>query len=201
MTQAIDRSDLPALLGSRICHDLISPIGAISNGVELLLMDGTAKGPEITLVAESVAHANARIRFFRVAFGQTWKDQRIGLAEIRSILSDLAPGSRTTVDWISPPDLSRRETKLAFLCLLCLESALGQGGQIAVERGEVRWTVTGTSQRLRIDPTLWETLSNPQAGAEIGAGQVQFLLVPEEVARQHRRLTVEISETEIRLTF
>lgn len=196
-----EKHDLSALLGSRICHDLISPIGAISNGVELLLMDGTAKGPEITLVAESVAHANARIRFFRVAFGQTWKDQRIGLAEIRSILSDLAPGSRTTVDWISPPDLSRRETKLAFLCLLCLESALGQGGQIAVERGEVRWTVTGTSQRLRIDPTLWETLSNPQAGAEIGAGQVQFLLVPEEVARQHRRLTVEISETEIRLTF
>lgn len=196
-----EKHDLSALLGSRICHDLISPIGAISNGVELLLMDGTAKGPEITLVAESVAHANARIRFFRVAFGQTWKDQRIGLAEIRSILSDLAPGSRTTVDWISPPDLSRRETKLAFLCLLCLESALGQGGRIAVERGEVRWTVTGTSQRLRIDPTLWETLSNPQAGAEIGAGQVQFLLVPEEVARQHRRLTVEISETEIRLTF
>ena len=196
-----EKHDLSALLGSRICHDLISPIGAISNGVELLLMDGTAKGPEITLVAESVAHANARIRFFRVAFGQTWKDQRIGLAEIRSILSDLAPGSRTTVDWISPPDLSRRETKLAFLCLLCLESALGQGGRIAVERGEVRWTVTGTSQRLRIDPTLWETLSNPQAGAEIGAGHVQFLLVPEEVARQHRRLTVEISETEIRLTF
>ena len=196
-----EKHDLNALLGSRICHDLISPIGAISNGVELLLMDGTAKGPEITLVAESVAHANARIRFFRVAFGQTWKDQRIGLAEIRSILSDLAPGSRTTVDWISPPDLSRRETKLAFLCLLCLESALRQGGRIAVERGEVRWTVTGTSQRLRIDPTLWETLSNPQAGAEIGAGQVQFLLVPEEVARQHRRLTVEISETEIRLTF
>ena len=41
----------------------------------------------------------------------------------------------------------------------------------------------------------------PQAEAEIGAAQVQFLLVPEEIARQHRRLTVEISETEIRLTF
>ena len=196
-----DKPDIAALLGSRICHDLISPIGAISNGVELLLMDGAARGPEMTLVAESVAHANARIRFFRVAFGQTSKDQRIGLAEIRSILADLAQGNRTTVDWISGADLSRRETKLAFLCMLCLETALGQGGRITVERGETRWTVTGTAPRLRIDPDLWEALSNPQAETDIGAGQVQFLLVPEEVARQHRRLTVEISETEIRLTF
>lgn len=196
-----NKPDITALLGSRICHDLISPIGAISNGVELLLMDNVAKGPEMTLVAESVANANARIRFFRVAFGQTTKDQRIGLAEIRGILADLARGSRTIVDWNTPTDLSRRETKLAFLCMLCLESALGQGGRLTVERGESRWTVAGSAPRLRIDPKLWEALSNPQAEVEIGASQVQFLLVPEEVARQHRRLTVEISETEIRLTF
>lgn len=196
-----NKPDITALLGSRICHDLISPIGAISNGVELLLMDNVAKGPEMTLVAESVANANARIRFFRVAFGQTTKDQRIGLTEVRGILADLARGSRTMVDWNTPTDLSRRETKLAFLCMLCLESALGQGGRLAVDRGESRWTVTGTAPRLRIDPKLWEVLSNPQTEVEIGASQVQFLLVPEEVARQHRRLTVEINETEIRLTF
>ncbi|WP_430463279.1 histidine phosphotransferase family protein [Tabrizicola sp.] len=197
----LDKPDLSALLGSRICHDLISPIGAISNGVELMLMDGAAKGPEMTLVAESVAHANARIRFFRVAFGQTSKDQRIGAAEVKGILADLARGSRMTVDWLTPVDLSRRECKLAFLCILCLETALGQGGRITVERGEARWTVSGSAARLRVDATLWEALSNPAAGADIGPAQVQFLLVPDEVARQHRRLTVELSETEIRLTF
>lgn len=196
-----DKPDVSALLGSRICHDLISPIGAISNGVELLLMDGTAKGPEMALVSESVAHANARIRFFRVAFGQTSKDQRIGQAEITGLLADMARGGRVAIDWQSPADLSRRETKLAFLALMCLETALTHGGRITVERGESRWTVIGTGPRLRIDPHLWESLSNPLSEAEIGPGQVQFLLVPEEVARQHRRLTVEISPTEIRLTF
>ena len=40
-----DKPDLAALIGSRICHDLISPIGAIGNGVELLMMDGAAKTP------------------------------------------------------------------------------------------------------------------------------------------------------------
>lgn len=196
-----DKPDIAALLGSRICHDLISPIGAIGNGVELLLMEGVAKGPEMALVSESVAHANARIRFFRVAFGQTSKDQRIGLSEITSILSDMAQGGRVTVQWASQADLSRRETKLAFLCILCLETALSQGGRIMVDRDETRWTVTGSGPRLRIDPVLWETLSNPLAEADIGPAQVQFLLVPDEVARQHRRLTVAISETEVRLTF
>lgn len=197
----LDKPDVSALLGSRICHDLISPIGAISNGVELLLMDGAARSPEMTLVAESVAHANARIRFFRVAFGQTSKDQRIGVGEIKGILADMARGSRMVVEWVSPADLSRRETKLAFLCILCLETALGQGGRISVERGETRWTLTGSAPRLRLDPPLWEALSHPAAGAEIGPGQVQFLLVPDEVARQHRRLTVELTPEQIRLTF
>ena len=69
-----DKPDLAALIGSRICHDLISPIGAIGNGVELMMMDGTAKTPELALIAESVANANARIRYFRVAFGSAGAD-------------------------------------------------------------------------------------------------------------------------------
>ena len=67
-----DQTDLAALLGSRICHDLISPIGAIGNGVELLMMEGGTPSPELVLIAESVAAANARIRFFRLAFG-VWR--------------------------------------------------------------------------------------------------------------------------------
>jgi histidine phosphotransferase ChpT len=196
-----DKPDTAALIGSRICHDLISPIGAISNGVELLVMDGATMGAEMTLVAESVAHAKARIRFFRVAFGQTAKDQRIGVTEVRSILGDMARGTRLTVDWTSPAELSRRETKLAFLLILCLETAMGTGGQIQVFRDDSRWHLTATSPKLRVDPKLWETLSNPAAGAEIGPALVQFLLAPEEVARQHRRLTVELNEAEIRLSF
>ena len=112
-----DKPDLVALLGSRICHDLISPIGAISNGVELLMMDGSTMGPEIALISESVANANARIRFFRVAYGISGADQRIGKAEVVSILSDLTRGGRLTIDWRGPADLPRREVKLAFLLI------------------------------------------------------------------------------------
>ena len=78
------RPDLAALIGSRICHDLISPIGAISNGVELMEMTQTDMGPEFELISESVANANARVRLFRIAFGAADPGIEIASAEIVS---------------------------------------------------------------------------------------------------------------------
>jgi len=197
-----DKPDLIALLGSRICHDLISPIGAIGNGVELLMMDGSVAGPEMALIAESVANANARIRYFRVAFGATGSvDQRIGQSEVVSILSDLSRGGRLGYDWKGPADLPRREVKLAFLLIQCLETAMAYGGRITADRIEGRWQISGQAPKLKVDPDLWELLSNPAAPAEVGPAQVHFALVPEEINRQHRRLTVDIRPTEIRLSF
>lgn len=196
-----ERADLAALIGSRICHDLISPIGAIGNGVELLLLDGTSQTPELALVSESVAQASARIRFFRLAFGAASTDQRIGQAEVTGLLADLMRGSRHSVDWSSAADLSRREVKVVLLAILCLESALPLGGRIRVEQGDTRWTVGGEGPRLRVDTALWDGLSRPVPGAEVPPAQVQFLILPEEIARQHRRLTVDIRPEAVRLSF
>lgn len=196
-----DKPDLVALLGSRICHDLISPIGAISNGVELLMMDGATMGPEIALISESVSNANARIRFFRVAFGTAGTDQRIGRPEVMSILSDITRGGRLSIDWRGSADLPRREVKLAFLLIQCLESAMAFGGRITVDRLDGRWTLLAEAAKLKLDADLWEMLSNPAAKTDLTPAQVHFALVPDEVHRQSRRLSADIGPTEIRLTF
>jgi histidine phosphotransferase ChpT len=63
-------TDLSFLIASRICHDLINPIGAIHNGLELMtLSQSTAKGIEFDLVQASANDARARVEFFRLAFG------------------------------------------------------------------------------------------------------------------------------------
>lgn len=196
-----EKPDLAALVGSRICHDLISPIGAIGNGVELMLMDPGSKGPEMALITESVAHANARIRFFRIAFGAAGPDQRIGRNEVTAVISDMTHGGRVTIDWISPADLPRRDVKLVFLLILCLETALPYGGRIAIDRSDTRWSLQASAAKMKLDPGLWECLINAAAPAEIGPAQVQFLLVPEEISRQHRRLTTELAENRISLSF
>lgn len=196
-----EKPDLAALIASRICHDLISPIGAIGNGVELLAMEPGGVRPEMALISESVANANARIRFFRICFGQATSDQRISRSDVASILGDLTRGGRVVYSWTSPTDLSRREVRLVFLLLQCLESALAYGGKVAVTRTEVGWSILAEAGRLKVDPAIWEVLTEPRAPAEIGAAQVHFALVPDELSRQGRRLITEIGETTIRLTF
>lgn len=196
-----EKPDIAALVGSRICHDLISPIGAIGNGVELFLMESALQSPEFALITESVNHASARIRFFRIAFGATTADHSMASREVSSILQGMAVGSRVGIGWTGPESLSRRDVKLAFLLILCLETALPYGGQIEVARGATRWTLRATAPRLNMDAALWECLITPTSMIEFNAAQVQFLLVPEEIERQHRRLSIELLTQEIRLSF
>lgn len=198
MTEHIN---IAALLGSRICHDLISPIGAIGNGVELLMMEGNGIGPELALISESVASANARIRFFRIAYGLCTGDQRIGRTELLAILSDATQGGRVSINWQVETDILRREAKLAFLAIQCLETALAFGGSVIVRKEDNKWVLTAKADRLKVDPDLWEYLSNPSTTTDLTPAQVQFALLSDEIARQAFRLTVDIRETEIRIFF
>ena len=79
---------LATLVGSRICHDLISPVGAIGNGVELIAMGGPINTPELTLISDSVANASARIKFFRIAFGVASPEQTLGAPSVKAIVED-----------------------------------------------------------------------------------------------------------------
>lgn len=190
----LDPIHLAALVSSRICHDLISPIGAIGNGVELMIMDASGtSSQEMALIMESAGHANARIRYFRIAFGQCAPDQRIGRNEVLAILNDGAAGGRMKVTWDSPADLPRRDVKLAFLALMCVESALIQGGDVAIAMGEAGWSLTARAPRIKQDPALWGGLdrgASADAYDDVAAGQVHFPLLALEAARQHRSVLV-----------
>ena len=193
--------ELNSLVGSRICHDLISPLGAIGNGVELMSMSGVSAAPEMTLISESVESANARIRFFRVAFGAASPDSIIGTCELRSILADLYRGNRLNVDWRLQKDVPRAEAKLSFLVLQCLESAMPWGGKILVTLSDQIWNVFGTAERLKIDTPLWDIVANPQAEAEINASSVQFALIAPTAKLIRRQVTVNISNTSVSVSF
>lgn len=193
--------DLSALLGSRLCHDLIGPIGAIGNGVELLLLAGGGRGDEVALISETVTALSARIRFYRVAYGTARHDQSIARTEVTAILADLFPSGRVTVTWTSPPDLPRTEVKAAFLLLLCAEQALRSGGKITVLRDEVGWSLTLTSPRLRHDPDLWSLIHGATLPADLEPGQVQFPLAGQALAQLGRRADIEPGPENLRISF
>jgi histidine phosphotransferase ChpT len=184
--------DLSALLGSRICHDLISPLGAIGNGVELLAMSGAGSAPEIALIAESVENANARIRQYRIAFGIASRNQGLSASEIRGILGDVYRQSRMVVSWQIDSDCTRGEVKLAFLILLCYETALPWGGRVSVQRDGGSWTFHGSAERMSVAEDLWKMLEDANAGADLTSAQVHFALAPEAAAKIGRSCSVSV---------
>ena len=195
------RDDLSALLGSRICHDLVSPLGAIGNGVELLALSGHDAAPELALITESIGNATARIRFFRIAFGASGEGTRIGAPEIRSILDDLTRRGRLRIDWGIDTDVPRAEAKLAFLLILCLESALPFGGRITVASPGGQWQLAGTAERVRADPALWGRILGGAGGAEPTSGTVHFALVPDLARRLGRTIRTTLGETAVTISF
>lgn len=199
MTQ--DAIELNDLIGSRICHDLISPLGAIGNGVELLTMSGMTEVPEMTLISESVENANARIRFFRIAFGAASQEAMIGKSEVSRVLSDLYRGSRLRVDWRLDEDTKRTEAKLAFLIIQCFESALPWGGKVAVTQLGDTWNIYGTAERLKIDAPLWELLSNPLSEAEVTPSNVHFALVGPTARGCGKQVRAAINGASISVSF
>ncbi|MES0861371.1 histidine phosphotransferase family protein [Ruegeria sp. SCPT10] len=192
--------NLAELIGSRICHDLISPIGAINNGLELLEMVGAVQGPEMELISGSVGSAGARIRFFRVAFGAA-SDQPLGKTEIAELLNDIERAGRVRVRWNLTEPIPRKQVKLAFLALMCCESAMPLGGEVEVSTNGSGCQVVGTADKLNVDSDLWKSVSTGRISGNITPAQVQFALLPESAATMGRRVAVETSSTRVALRF
>ncbi|MFB2531843.1 histidine phosphotransferase family protein [Paracoccus sp. p4-l81] len=205
---------LAGLVTARLCHDLISPLGAIGNGVELLAMPGAqANGPELTLVSESVDTAQARIRMFRVAFGASASDQRMSSPEAAGLMQDLARTGRLTIDWQAEGDMARREVKMLLLAGLCLETALPRGGRVLVCRSgdytQPGWRLVAEAPRTRPDPELWALIGpdegapaiTPQSLSSLSPAQVQFALLPAEAVLANRRLHWELDEAGAEIRF
>lgn len=191
--------DLTALIGSRICHDLISPLGAIGNGVELMGMSHPPS-PELDLIGESVANAMARIRMFRLAFGAVRGEQRISGREIASILEGLGRSGKIRFEWSMPPELPRREAKLLLLLVQCCESAMAWGGTLNIGHDAQHWHINVRAPRLRLDPRLWDPLAAGALPADPTPSEVHFALVAPVLQATGRSLALDSSEEEIRLT-
>lgn len=188
-------ADISTLVGSRICHDLISPLGAIANGIELMSMSGMANSPEIALIAESIECANARVRFFRIAYGTTATEQRIGRAEIVSILTDMSKGARISYKWDPASDIPRQEVRLLFLLCQCLESSLPYGGVIRIEETPNGFRLTGLSEKVKMAPESWGLLQNQVPEKPVGASEVQFALAGQILTEARRGLSITETET------
>ena len=191
--------DLASLVASRLCHDLISPIGAVANGVELLEMSGV-KGPELDLIAESALGASARVRFMRIAFGAADEGQSLDVSQIRSILDAADRGSRVRVEWRSPERCVRADVKLAFLLLQCVETALPKGGPAEVSLGEGGLMIEARGE-VSADRGLWSHLiGDARPDPEVAPSVVHFPLAAAMARTASRKVEAEFGDDRIALS-
>ena len=194
--------NIAALIGSRICHDLISPVGAVANGLELLELSGVPKGPELSLATQSAGSAAARLRFFRLAFGVADAEARLSVADLTAIVAATYAESRTKVELRAEGALPRPQVKAALLALLCAEEALTVGGPITIDRNvRGEWRVAVRAERLSPDRALWAILDGAAPPDPVRADAVQFILLPRELARQNRKPIAQLAEKEAAITF
>jgi histidine phosphotransferase ChpT len=203
-TTRIAQADLAQLLGSRLCHDLVSPLGAIGNGVELLEMSpefpGIGASPELMLIAESVAAARARIQLFRVAFGQAQGDQRVSRASLAQLLDGFSGQGRLRVQLEAEGDFARVELRMIMLAMMCLESALPWGGAVTVVHDGGRWRLVGQADRVKQDPALWAWLGGDDARAP-APSEVHFALLAQALVDANRQPAWDMDEKGAEIAF
>jgi histidine phosphotransferase ChpT len=187
--------DLSALVSARLCHDLISPMGAIGNGLELLQLAGGPGGAEIALVNDSLATAMAKLRFYRAAFGPADPQARQSLEEAAQITDAMFHG-RFTAAWESGNrDLPRPLVRLAYLAILCLEKSLPMGGVVRVGLREDGMTLAVDGRRTQPPAELWAHVTEGAGLPELRPDAVQFALLRQALVASGHRLDARFGES------
>jgi histidine phosphotransferase ChpT len=156
--KAMSELEFAALLVSRVCHDLVSPVGAVVNGLEVLEdeRDANMRADALKLVTSSAEQATARLQFARIAFGAAGSaGAELDLTEVGRTVQGLVRGGKVNVDWQAgslnwPKDWA----KLLMNATLLASDSLPRGGHIKVETSmdpaAPGFTVRATGQNARI---------------------------------------------------
>jgi histidine phosphotransferase ChpT len=168
--------DLASLLCSRLCHDLMSPVGALNNGIELLAdeQDPDMREKCLELLAVSARASANKLKFFRLAFGAGGGfGEAINTDEARAALEGVfGPERRTELGWLVADDkLPKGAVKLLLNVALLAGDALVRGGRldIGAERNgdALELAIRAEGPRILLDPALRETLGKGGTGGSV----------------------------------
>jgi histidine phosphotransferase ChpT len=168
--------DLASLLCSRLCHDLLSPVGALNNGIELLADEDDPEMRErcLELLAESARASANKLKFFRLAFGAGGGfGDEIDTREAKGALEGLyGPEKRIELGWMVAGDrLPKGAVKLLLNLAMIAGDALVRGGRLDVgaERSDdaIEMVIRAEGTRVLVDPTLRETILKGDSGGTV----------------------------------
>jgi len=179
---ALDALDLAALLCSRVCHDLISPTGAIVNGLEVLEendSDEETKSFALDLIRKSAKTASTRLQFCRLAFGAAGSaSAQIDLGDAQTMARAFLEDDKTTLAWNLPRVLlPKNRVKLLLNMLIIASQTIPRGGALTVDpigTGEsMGFRIAGRGISLRIPYAVPALLEGSSENGSVDAHAIQ----------------------------
>ena len=159
--------DLAAMLCSRLCHDMLSPVGALNNGLELLAMedDPEMRKSVIALLEQSARTSTNKLKFFRLAFGAAGGfGDRVDVAEPRALVDALVSDrDKVEINWaIDAANLAKPAVKVLLNFAQIANDALVRGGSLdigaEVRDGNCEIVVRATGTKIAFDDTIGKAL-------------------------------------------
>ena len=171
---ALGALDLAALLCSRVCHDLISPVGAIVNGIEVLEedKDEETKTFALDLIKKSAQQASAKLQFCRLAFGAAGSaGAQIELSDAEKAVRGLLQDGKIALAWNLPRELMpKNRVKLLLNMLMIAVGTIPREGMLTVDpvsgaEGRAGFRVTASGLNARLTQSTCELLAGSTAHA------------------------------------
>jgi histidine phosphotransferase ChpT len=177
----LEALDLAALLCSRVCHDLISPAGAIVNGLEVLeeSKDEETKTFALDLIKKSARTASARLQFCRLAFGAAGSaGAQIDTGDAETVARGFIEDDKIKLTWGVPRVLlPKNRVKLVLNMLVVAAQAIPRGGLLTVESSgadaATTFRITAQGLNARIAQAVPELLAGSPAGGTVDAHAIQ----------------------------
>ena len=178
---ALEGLDLAALLCSRVCHDLISPVGAIANGLEVMEegKDEETSKFAMELIKKSAKTASAKLQFCRLAFGAAGSaGAQIDTGDAEKVTRGLMEDEKTKVVWNLPRVLlAKNRVKLLLNMMLLAGQAIPRGGQLTVDPvgdgDSMGFKVSATGTNAKVPQAIPPLLAGGSADHPVDAHAIQ----------------------------
>jgi histidine phosphotransferase ChpT len=178
MDQKLSDLDLAALLCSRVCHDIISPVGAIANGLELMDdpdVDAEMKATALDMVRNSAKTATAKLKFCRIAFGASGSaGAQIDMGEAGEMAKAFVGEEKIRLDWQAPREnRPKAEVKLLLNMMMLAMAGIPRGGVVTVTVDGRNFAVKAKGERAKLPQAMADVLEGVVAADSLDARMVQ----------------------------
>lgn len=203
----LQAADLAAMLCSRVCHDLINPVGAIGNGLEVLADPSQAEMATFAkeLIENSTRQARAKLEFARMAFGaSSTAGTDLDTREAERVCNLVMASEKADLDWqIAPMLMPKNKVKMLMNMLLIATAGVPRGGMVTAtvtgDAGAETITLTATGPKVLMPNAVEDLLSGTPEDGNVDARGIQPFYTGLLARLSNMKLTISLEDSVLKL--